>query len=962
MNGSSDAAPHALRFSRFVIALNRRELLEDGVPVELGGRAFDLLLALIDGGGRVLSNEALMNRVWPGRVVEDNSLHAHISALRKAFGDERALIRTVSGRGYQFTAEVQAVDTTQPVAAARIRAPSNLPERVAELIGREAVVDDVTSLVIRHRLVTLVGSGGIGKTRLGLEVARTVLPRYADGVWLAELGPLTDPLLVPATVAAALGVLPMGGVISSERVAAAVRGRSMLLVLDNCEHVIGAVAQLTEELLRASTQLTILATSREPLLADAEYVYRVPPLDVPEDDPGNDSGNPTGKNRPSDDAALGTGAMRLFVARVRANEPGFVPDPAFTRTAAAVCRSLDGIPLAIELAAVRCGALGIDELACRLSDRFKLLSGGRRTALPRHQTLLATFEWSFDLLQVAEQVVFRRLAVFVGNFGLSAATAVVSGEGVDGAEVADHIGQLVAKSLVIADVGRGAVTYRLLETTRAYALQRLIDADELARHAHAHAAHYLSALTQAEPEFESRPPAEWRTVLGRDIDNVRAALDWAFSDAGNAELAEGLTVAAVPLWMHLSLVNECSQRVQRALSVTASTAARSPARTMRLYAALGSSLVYTNMGPEGRAAWTRTLEVAQELGDADYQLRALWGLWVDRLNAGEFRSALQWAEQFLQASAAATDPNAGWLGHRLLGVSLHFLGQQTQAAAHLDRMLGRYTAPPNRSHIIRYQFDPRVTARCFQARIRWLQGFPDEAAHIIDTTVAEARSLGHALSLVNTLGQGACQLALLTGDLEGARDYTAMLDEQASKHGIALWQAWSRCFAGAVMLRRGDIEGGMQRLRSEFTEHPGIRQLPRYMVLLGELAMGLAACGDHAEAHGAIDEALARAERNEERWYLPELMLRKGHILKLEGGTDAKERARGLYLQAQACARQQEVLAFELLAATALAGLHVEAGQTQQAQAELAPVYRRFTEGFRTPHLLAAKALLDGIG
>jgi predicted ATPase/DNA-binding winged helix-turn-helix (wHTH) protein len=948
MSRFQDAAPRILRFDRYTVALQRRELLEDGVPVDLGGRAYDLLLALIDGDGKVISNEDLMNRVWPGRIVEDNSLHAHVSALRKAFGDNRSLIRTVSGRGYQFTAKVRESDSEFSTSAAHARRPSNLPERVTELIGREDAVEDVSTLVIAHRLITLVGTGGIGKTRLGLEVARNLLPRFADGVWLAELGPLTDPDLVPATVAGALGVMPVSGPVSSERIAQALKGRSILLILDNCEHLIDAVARMAEDLLRASAQVSIVATSREPLLTDAEYVYRVPPLEVPEEQLPN-----------ADDDSLMTGALRLLIARVRASEPGFIPDRRFASLAASVCRRLDGIPLAIELAAVRCSALGIEELVARLDDRFRLLAGGRRTALPRHQTLLATFDWSFDLLLDAERVVFRRLAVFVGSFNLAAVVAVVAGDAVDSADVPDHIGQLVSKSLVVTEVSRGTVAYRLLETTRAYALQKLIVSGEFEHHAANHAAHYLDVLERGQAEFESRPAAAWQTLSGRDIDNVRAALAWVHSPAGDADTAEALTVAAVPLWMHLSLVNECRVRVQQALSGGRAREGRNTARDMRLFAALGSALVYTSMGPEGGAAWSRALEIAQALRDGDYQLRALWGLWVDRLNNGEFRESLNVAERFFEVAGSAADPNQAWLGHRLIGISLHFLGEQTRAAVHLDSMLSHYIAPPNLSHIIRYQFDPRVTARCFQARIRWLQGFPDEAMRIVVTTIDEARALGHALSLVNSLGQGACLVALLNGELDAAAAYAALLEEHSTRHGIALWQAWSRCFSGALLVRRGDIETGVLLLRGEFTEHPETRLLPRYMVLLGELAAALAARGEFEEALAAISEALGRAERNEERWYLPELIRIKGQIRFLEAGPDAVDVAEAHFLQAIACAQEQQVLSFELRAAVALARLRKASGRAATARAELQAVYRRFTEGFKTADLVEAKALLE---
>jgi len=940
MAPASNSPPPSLRFGRFTVIPNRRELLDGGRSVELGGRAFDVLLALIESGGRVVSNEELMNRVWPGRVVEDNSLHAHVSALRRVLRDERGSIRTVSGRGYQFTAEVHPGDAAVAgLPAARV--PTNLPERVAELIGREAIVADVRELLTHHRLLTLVGTGGIGKTRLALEVAREVCARHPDGVWLAELGPLVDADLIGATVARALGVMPMTGPVSSQALATAVRGRSLLLVLDNCEHLIGPAAHLAEDLLHASAGITVLATSREPLMADGEYVYRVPPLEVLEE------------SEVIDDASLKTGALRLFMARVRASEPGLVPDRHFARAAAAICRCLDGIPLAIELAATRCGALGIDEVAARLDDRFRLLSAGRRTALPRHQTLQAAFDWSHDLLSDAERIVFRRLAVFVGSFKLPAAIAVVSDPSVLAIDVPEHLAQLVAKSLLVADVSRGTVAYRLLETTRAYALQRLLETDESMRHAELHAVHYLAALERAGVELETWPSSAWQSVSVRDLDNVRAALDWAFSEFGDPATAERLTIAAVPLWVHLSLVNECRQRVLQALALERPSGGRDERRDMRLRAALGASLLYTSMGPEARESWNRALEIAYRLGDADYQLRALWGLWVDRLNSSAFAEALLVGERFLAAAAGSADTNDVAIGHRLVGISLHFLGEQTRAATHLERMLGRYVAPPNLSHIIRFQFDPRVTARCFQARVRWLQGFPDEATRIVATTIDEARLLGHELSLVNSLGQGACLIALFTGDLDAADAYANMLEEHATRQGIELWKAWSRCFSGAVQVRRGELAEGLERLRGEFAQHPETRLLPRYMVLLGELALALAASGEWDESKATIEEALTRAEHHGERWYLAELLRIRGSIARSQGRAGEAERH---LLEAIACARRQEVLSLELRAATSLASL-----RGAEAPGGIEPVvgvYRRFTEGFDTADLVAARELI----
>ena len=384
MPAVSEAAG-SIAFGRLLLVPHRRELLADGQPIKLGGRAFDVLIALIEARGAVVSKSALMARVWPDRIVEENNLQWQISALRTAFGADRYMIRTVSGRGYQFAGEIRAVPgspdefahAAPAVPEARRGLPqTNLPAPVSELIGRDDEFGEILGLAASHRLVTLTGAGGIGKTTLALAVARELRPHFAEGVWLAEFSALADPGLVPATVAAAVGLELSGGDVSARRVAQALANRRVLLVLDTCEHVIEAAAELTEAVVRAGSAVRIIGTSREPLRAEGEWVYPVAPLALP---PLEDTG--------SIENLLRYGAVQLFVERARAAEPHFAPDQRVMAMIASICRRLDGIPLAIELAAARASALGIEELAARLDDRFQLLTGGRRTALPRHQTL-----------------------------------------------------------------------------------------------------------------------------------------------------------------------------------------------------------------------------------------------------------------------------------------------------------------------------------------------------------------------------------------------------------------------------------------------------------------------------------------------------------------------------------------------------------------------------------------------
>ena len=321
-------------------------------------------------------------------------------------------------------------------------------------------------------------------------------------MWLAEFSALADPQLVPATVAAAAGLDLGGGEASAQRVAQALAGRCLLLVLDTCEHVIDAAAVIAEAALGANSTLQIIITSREPLSAEGEWVYPVQPLAVPASD------------FPADDDPLRYGAVQLFAERARATEPHFAPDRRATATIASICRRLDGIPLAIELAAARAAALGIEELAARIDDRFRLLIGGRRTALARHQTLRATLDWSYALLAEPERVILRRLSVFLGPFGLRAAGAVAADPELAPVQVVDGLSSLVSKSLVTAELGGLVTRYRLLDTTRAYAREKLGESGEhetLARH---HAEYYRDVFERAEAERETRPAAEWLADYG----------------------------------------------------------------------------------------------------------------------------------------------------------------------------------------------------------------------------------------------------------------------------------------------------------------------------------------------------------------------------------------------------------------------------------------------------------------
>src|ERR1700733_3074408 len=377
--------------------------------------------------GRSISAGGNSDRVWPGAPVGEGTIHVHISAVRKALGQDRAMLKTASGRGYRLLGSwtpQQSETAAPPVYPSLTRTSetppaNNFPPLINRLVGRAAAAKFVRDLVSAYRVVTLTGPGGIGKTALAIKAVRYLLPDFEYGGWLVELASLSDPGLVPSTVASTLG-LKLVGEISAESVARAVGARHLLLVLDNCEHVIEAVANLAETLTRLCPRITIVATSREVLRIDGESVYRVPPLDVPA--PG----------QAAPEYIMQYSAVELFVARTKALNAGFSPTVEGLASIATICRHLDGIPLAIEFVAARAAVLSVQGVATGLRDRFALLTAGRRTALPRHRTLRATFDWSHELLLEMERRLLRRLAVFPGGFTIDAAAAAMMGTGFDG--------------------------------------------------------------------------------------------------------------------------------------------------------------------------------------------------------------------------------------------------------------------------------------------------------------------------------------------------------------------------------------------------------------------------------------------------------------------------------------------------------------------------------------------------
>src|SRR5712671_2459326 len=457
-------------FGPFRLSTTERLLEKGGEPVQLGSRALDILIALAERPAEVVSKKELFARVWPDLVVDEGNLRYHVLALRKALGQGRSSTRyvtNVSGRGYCFVAPIsRAASPPALLSNSLAHSPVGLPLSPTRMVGRDEAVQLISEELTARRFLTIVGPGGIGKTTVAIAVSHSTLAAFDGAVHYVDFAPLGTPSLVPNMVASTVG-LPGNFDDPLAALPAFLRDRRMLLVLDSCEHLIETIAPLAERIFQAAPEVQILATSREPLQVEGEKVHRINPLAFPPDDA------PLSAAR-----ALTFSAVQLFVERAAADGSGFELNDADASIVSKVCRRLDGIALALELAAGRVGAYGIEGIASLLDGPCRLLWHGRRTASPRHQTLSAMLDWSYNLLPESERVLLRRLSVFVGAFSLEAAQFVAAGNILEREQVAEAIAGLVTKSLVAVETNHAGTLYRLLDTTRAYVLAKMVDSGE----------------------------------------------------------------------------------------------------------------------------------------------------------------------------------------------------------------------------------------------------------------------------------------------------------------------------------------------------------------------------------------------------------------------------------------------------------------------------------------------------
>ncbi|HEY1926559.1 MAG TPA: winged helix-turn-helix domain-containing protein [Caulobacteraceae bacterium] len=935
LGSSASGTPHpdrALAFGAFTLLTAQRRLERDGSPVQLGDKAFEILRTLVEHAGQIVGKAELFTQA---SIANDDSLRFHIAALRKALGEGR-YIANVAGQGYSFVAPVshRLVDR----APERRRTSARpLPSRPRPLIGRDQALKALVEQLLEHRFVTVVGPGGVGKTSIALTLAHDLASRFDGDVCFFDVGSVFNPEFLTGGLGAALGI-PGQPSDATPGIVTFLSRRRMLLVLDGCEPGVDAVALLAEQLFREAPNVYLLATSREALRADGEHVHRLFPLDYPAAGAGQTAAE-----------ALEFAAVRLFVERVASSQHDYELTDEEAALVSEICRKLDGLALAIELAAGRVDAYGVREVARQLESQFALLWPARRTAIARHQTLNATLGWSHQLLTPSERTAFRRLSVFAGGFTLQMATALIADGEILEVEATELLGSLVSKSLVQFSRNDSYGFYRLLDMTRSYAFDRLVEANEQGLMAERHA-RLIRRLLEDGGLTAGGETVCWINEL---LDDVGSAIEWSLSPKGDADTAAALAAASAPIWLRAGLLVECRfwmSRVHNAVE----PAVLGPARELAIQSARASAETFTDgFTDESFQNWLRCYVTAVALGDIVEQLSCLVVLWAHRIRAPDYQDAFQRARQAEDLVRDLPDRGARALADWMFGISHHHLGQLAAAKVYLERSLAGDTLEARQVMMAQFGYDRRIPSIGVLSNLHWLEGRPDAAIELGATAVSEARHSPYPVPLCEALTWQALNLHLRGDD---TCEVDALLDEalaQARPHFIESYVGLSLALKGLNAAQDDDttrcdlVPQGLNLLSKSHYEvfHP---------LILSELARLRTQAGVHLGGD-EISQLLRLDAGDIENWSTAEVRRNLGEVLLRQGD---EGRAAQLFADAAACAERQGALGWGLRAALSILRSATDQGSQSRSRAQLAALLERFHEGRETADVQAAVRFL----
>lgn len=923
MRGSSEKSVQSwtAEFGPFRLSPSERLLQRDGVPVRLGGRALDLLIVLVENAGSPVSKEDLLARVWGSVVVDEGSLRFHMFAVRKALGDGeggRRLIINTPNKGYTFVAHVDrgAIDDNKKSPAPRADTAKRLPAFSTVVIGRDKDVESVTANILQRRLVSLVGAGGIGKTTVAIAIAHEASSKFAGDAIFIDLAQLTDPILVHQAVASALGL--KGRIDDLASLANHLADRKCLIVLDGCEHLILGVAELSEYLLRHCPQCHVLTTSREPLGAEGEFVYRLRPLQFPAEGEGLTAAS-----------ALAYPAVRLFVDRAAISGAGFELREHDAPLVSKLCRELDGIALAIELAAGRVEAFGLESIASHLDASMKLMWHGRRTAVPRQQTLSATLDWSFHLLAEDEKQIFPRLGIFPGSFSLEAATKICGIE-YDEAATVELIARLVSKSLVTVDAGGVALRYGLLDTTRAYCLKRLVARGESKDIQRRFAAYYAEWTHNCASQSLVGDAVD---VASYELSNVRATLKWYFDEDALTDDAIQVTVSLCPLLLQLSQLAECSRWAQMALLRMPKKFAGTSVEA-KLQGCLGQSLTFAGGDTEtADKAFRRCFEVAEKIPELRKTLLPITGSYAVFLRMqGRYEDALTAALGAEKIAVELADGEAQAIVFASLGFSLHMMGRVREAFDYVQKVIER--GPGSRSDVAsRLGFNYFLQAHCVLARLLWLLGRYSEAQAVAEETISRAELSGNAVThCIALLWAGS--VFTYADDLERIERVAVTMGRVAKRHSFVPYINAASIIHGQMLIAAGEAGKGVEQILKAVEVLHSCKYEMITSVALTFVAQGLSSQSLYPAALATCDQVEFMIRRDGDYLRLPQLLITRGRALAAAGDRAGAEVS---WLEAIRIAESQGVVSGQLRAALALASSFEETGRTKDAVALLRP-------------------------
>jgi predicted ATPase/DNA-binding winged helix-turn-helix (wHTH) protein len=861
----------AFVFGPFSLIPSQQLLLRQNRPVKLGGRALDLLLLLLTRTGQEVSKSELIAFAWPKVFVDEHNLKVHISGLRRVLGDtlpQATYIATVVGRGYQFvgTVRTERVEITDfsdvYVQAERLPLP-------AILIGRNQDVESVTHALDVTRLITLVGPGGVGKTSLALAVAHSKQDAFPDGVHIADLSQTDNPALVPHLVATCLGVRGS----PSDLIAAVVehlQDRRILLILDNCEHVLPAASTIAARLVEANINSCLLATSREPLGVSGENLHRVRPLTFP----------PRQGVRGASEA-LAYSSIELFALRAHDIADYHLIDDDI-EVVARLCEAMDGIPLAIEIAVAKLVQFSLADLFNSVSQCLNELRNEQEGAHPRHRTLWAMLDWSYRLLSVEEAAIFRLLSVFSGSFESDDISYMASLVDYDPYQTTIALGGLVNKSLLAVELDGDQLRYRILESAKSYATEAL-RGGPIARDAqHHHARLLLAVLTQSAIEWIWVEPGLWRARYEGRRSDMRKALDWCFGAGGDAPLGVDLTIAALRLLSEQSSVFEHLFQVDRALKYCPVDMDASPQTATLAHSRAQAMTLARQSQSDTEGAWDTALAYAELGGDAGRHLDIMLGKSIFLIFGGRHNQAVSLLDKVTLIATNEHDRGSLHDAERLRAMANMHLGKLAEVRSTLERLSDDLAQGVPPSKAMRYPEERYVSIHATLAFSYWLTGQPERGIMMAEEMLTKLESTDQLMGQWHTLWAVGLPLALLSRNIDKLERYVMILRNNLSCEDKRVWAPYHGFYASAVKHGRGDPDG-VDEMRSAIDDLVRDGTLSHTPMYLSVVAEALLERGRTTDASDAIAAALNLLCQTGEGWCLSELLRVKARILASSG-------------------------------------------------------------------------------